>query len=242
MFGKKGNMFSKLAGWLSAGVLGLVAALPFAAYIPWVQNKAADVAAEYASKKTGKDISVGDVRVRFPLDISATDVQVIDENGDTLFKADEVKANVKPGPLLDKKIDADNVSLKGAKSQIKTEDGSTDLDVDVDEATVDKAQVDLNDNKVDVGNAALKGGKAKMSYKPEKKKPEPDKEPSKPWKVNADKVTADDVDFKMDMKPTIDNLDAKVGHAEARDDPPWHRGCRCQGGSCRGTGCESRYR
>lgn len=217
MFGKKGNMFSKLAGWLSAGVLGLVAALPFAAYIPWVQNKAADVAAEYASKKTGKDISVGDVRVRFPLDISATDVQVIDENGDTLFKADEVKANVKPGPLLDKKIDADNVSLKGAKSQIKTEDGSTDLDVDVDEATVDKAQVDLNNNKVDVGNAALKGGKAKMSYKPEKKKPEPDKEPSKPWKVNADKVTADDVDFKMDMKPTIDNLDAKVGHAEARD-------------------------
>ena len=217
MFGKKGNMFSKLAGWLSAGVLGLVAALPFAAYIPWVQNKAADVAAEYASKKTGKDISVGDVRVRFPLDISATDVQVIDENGDTLFKADEVKANVKPGPLLDKKIDADNVSLKGAKSQIKTEDGSTDLDVDVDEATVDKAQVDLNNNKVDVGNAALKGGKAKMSYKPEKKKPEPDKEPSKPWKVNADKVTADDVDFKMDMKPTIDNLDAKVGHAEAKD-------------------------
>ena len=217
MFGKKGNMLSKLARWVSAGVLGVVAALPFAAYIPWVQNKAADIAAEYASKKTGKDISVGDVRVRFPLDVSATDIQVIDENGDTLFKADEVKANIKPGPLLDKKVEADNVSMKGAKSQIKTEDGSTDLDVDLDEAKVDKASVDLNNNKVDVGNASLKGGKAKMSYKPEKKKPEPEKEPSKPWKVNADKVTADDMDFKMDMKPTIDKLDAKVGHAEAKN-------------------------
>ena len=217
MFGKKGNMLSKLARWVSAGVLGVVAALPFAAYIPWVQNKAADIAAEYASKKTGKDISVGDVRVRFPLDVSATDIQVIDENGDTLFKADEVKANVKPGPLLDKKVEADNVSMKGAKSQIKTEDGSTDLDVDLDEAKVDKASVDLNNNKVDVGNASLKGGKAKMSYKPEKKKPEPEKESSKPWKVNADKVTADDMDFKMDMKPTIDKLDAKVGHAEAKN-------------------------
>ena len=143
MFGKKGNMLSKLARWVSAGVLGVVAALPFAAYIPWVQNKAADIAAEYASKKTGKDISVGDVRVRFPLDVSATDIQVIDENGDTLFKADEVKANVKPGPLLDKKVEADNVSLKGAKSQIKTEDGSTDLDVDLDDAKVDKASVAL---------------------------------------------------------------------------------------------------
>ena len=210
-------MLSKLARWVSAGIVGMVAALPFAAYIPWVQNKAADIAAEYASKKTGKDISVGDVRVRFPLDVTATDIQVIDENGDTLFKADEVKGNVKPGPLLDKKVEADNVSLKGAKSQIKTEDGSTDLDVDLDEAKVDKASVDLNNNKVDVGNASLKGGKAKLSNKPEKKKPEPDKEPSKPWKVNADKVTADDMDFKMDSKPTIDNLDAKVKHAEAKN-------------------------
>ena len=210
-------MLSKLAKWVSAGIVGMVAALPFAAYIPWVQNKAADIAAEYASKKTGKDISVGDVRVRFPLDVTATDIQVIDEKGDTLFKADEVKGNVKPGPLLDKKVELDNASLKGAKSQIKTDDGSMDLDVDVDDAKIDKASVVLNDNKVDVGNASLKGGKAKMSYKPEKKKPEPDKEPSKPWKVNANKVTADDVDFKMDMKPTVDNLDAKVGHAEARD-------------------------
>lgn len=216
MFGKKGNMFSKFAAWVGGGILGMVAALPFAAYIPWVQNKAADMAAEYASKKTGKDISVGDVRVKFPLDVSATDIQVIDENGDTLFKADEVKGNVKPGPLLDKKVEVDNASLKGAKSQIKTDDGSMDLDVDVDDAKIDAAKVDLNNNEVDVGNAALKGGKAKMSYKPEKKKPK-DKEPSKPWKVNANKVTADDVDFKMDMKPTIDKLDAKVGHAEAKN-------------------------
>ena len=202
---------------MAGGILGAVAVLPFAMYIPWVQNKAADLAAEYASKKTGMDISVGDVRVGFPLDVKATDVQVIDQNGDTLFRADEVKANVKPKPLLDKKVEVEDASLKGAKSQIKTEDGSMDLDVDVDDASIDAASVDLNNNKVNVNNAALKGGKAKMSYKPEKKKPQPDKEPGKPWKVNANKVTADDVDFKMDMKPTVDKLDAKVGHAEAKD-------------------------
>ena len=215
MFGKKGNMFSKAARWLGGGLLGLVAALPFAMYIPWVQNKVADAAAEYASSKTGMDISVGDVRVKFPLDVSATDVQVIDQNGDTLFKADEVKADVKPGPLLDKKVEVENASLKGAKSQVKTDDGSMDLDIDLDDAKIDAASVDLNNNKVDVGNASLKGGKTKMSYKPEKKKPKD--EPSKPWRVNAKKVTADDVDFKMDMKPTVDKLDAKVGHAEAKD-------------------------
>ena len=217
MFGKKGNMFSKIAAWVGGGLLSMVAALPFAMYIPWVQNKAADIAADIASEKTGMDISVGDVNIKFPLDVTATDVQVIDQNGDTLFKADEVKADVKPKPLIDKKVEVENASLKGAKSQIKTEDGSTDLDVDLDEANIDNAKVDLNNNKVDVNNAALKGGKAKLSYKPEKKKPDPDKEPSKPWKVNANKVTADDVDYKMDMKPTIDKLDAKVKHAEAQN-------------------------
>ncbi len=215
MFGKKGNMLTRVARWIGSGIAAVVAALPLAAYIPWVQNQAAAAAADYASRKTGMDISVGDVRVRFPLDITATDVQVIDQNGDTLFRADEVKADVKPGPLLDKRVEADQASLKGAKSRIRTEDGSMDLDVDLDQAQLDGARVSLEDNKVDVRDAALKGGKARMSYRPEKKKPDPDKEPSKPWKVNAGKVTADDVDFKMDMKPTVDNLDARVGHAEA---------------------------
>ena len=93
MFGKKGNMLSRVAAWVGSGLLGMVAALPFAMYIPWVQNKVADAAAEYASKKTGMDISVGDVRVKFPLDVSATDVQVLDQNGDTLFKAQEPGQN-----------------------------------------------------------------------------------------------------------------------------------------------------
>ena len=135
-------MLSRVAAWVGGGLLGMVVALPFVAYIPWVQNKAADLAAEYASKKTGMDISVGDVNIKFPLDITATDVQVIDQNGDTLFKADEVKADVKPKPLIDKKVEVDKASLKGAKSQIKTEDGSMDLDVDLDEAFADGAAYD----------------------------------------------------------------------------------------------------
>ena len=58
MFGKKGNIFKKVASWVGGGILGMVAALPFAMYIPWVQNKVADAACEYASEKTGKNISV----------------------------------------------------------------------------------------------------------------------------------------------------------------------------------------
>ena len=87
MFGKLGHIMGKVARWAGATLAALAIGLPAAMYIPWVQNKVADIAADIASKKTGMDISVGDVRVRFPLDVSATDVQVIDQNGDTLFRA-----------------------------------------------------------------------------------------------------------------------------------------------------------
>ena len=217
MFGSKGNIFSKVARWVGGSILGLVVALPFALYIPWVQNWAADIACDVASEKTGMDISVGHVNIDFPLDITITDAQVIDANGDTLFRADEVKADVAVKPIFDKKIQVDSASLKNAKSQIKSEDGSMDLDVDLKDAKLKGATVDLNNNKVDLADAHLKGGKAKLSYKPENKKPDPDKEKSAPWKINARKVTVDDVDYKMDMKPTIDNLDAHVDHIEAND-------------------------
>ena len=81
MFGKMGHILGKVARWTGAGLLALAVGLPVAMYIPWVQNKVADIAADIASEKTGMDISVGDVRVKFPLDVSATDVQVIDQNG-----------------------------------------------------------------------------------------------------------------------------------------------------------------
>ncbi len=217
MSGSKGNIFSKVARWVGGSILGLVVALPFALYIPWVQNWIADIACDKASDKTGMDISVGHVNIDFPLDITINDAQVISAEGDTLFRADEVKADVAVKPILDKKIQVDSASLKNAKSQIKTEDGSMDLDVDLNDAKMKGVSVDLNSNAVDLADASLKGGNAKLSYKPENKKPDEDKEESKPWKINARKVTIDDVDYKMDMRPTVDKLDAHLGHAEVND-------------------------
>jgi len=218
MFGiKRHSGLSKFATWLSAGIVGVAAMLPFAAYIPWVQNKLKDVACHYASEKTGKDISVGNVNIGFPLDVTADDVLVRDENGDTLFKADEVKADVAVKPLIEGKVDAENIELKGGKTQIKTDDGSLDLDASINQAQVKRAQVDLKNNTVDVDDAKVKGGKGKLSYKSEKKKPDDDKSESKPWKVKANKVAIDDIDYQMDMKPTFDQLDAHIDHADAKD-------------------------
>ena len=56
----------KIAGWIFGILLLLIVLLPFALYIPWVQNIAKDYACEWASKKTGMDISIGRILIKFP--------------------------------------------------------------------------------------------------------------------------------------------------------------------------------
>ena len=197
--------------------MGLAALVPAAIYNPWVQNKVKDIACDYASRKTGMDINVGHVNIDFPLDITADSVLIVDEKGDTMLQADQVQADVKVKPLIDKKIEVDEAKVKNGKFNMTTDDGSTELAVDADSIGARGVKVDLNKNRVDVVDAAARGGKIAMKNKPYKKEPSKDDKESKPWQVNAQRLTVDDIDYEMEMKPTIDHLDAHVGHAQMRD-------------------------
>ena len=89
----------KVLKWIAIVVVlpvVLVAMLAGALYIPAVQNWAVQKVARVASEKTGMDISVGDVRVKFPLDVSATDVQVIDQNGAAYYSIVPLENQLKP--------------------------------------------------------------------------------------------------------------------------------------------------
>ena len=68
--------------WAAIAVLvppAVVLLLALALYLPPVQQWAARRACEYASEKTGMQISVGRVKIDFPLDIGLDDVKVIKE-------------------------------------------------------------------------------------------------------------------------------------------------------------------
>ncbi len=103
----------KLLKW-GAVVLGtpiaFVAVLGALLYLPPVQNWAVKTAARYASEKTGMDISVGRVRLDFPLDLTLEDVRVVHE-GDTIADVGEAMVDVQFLPLLKKKVEIDRLAL-----------------------------------------------------------------------------------------------------------------------------------
>jgi len=214
----KSNRIGKIVSWTLGILILLIILLPFALYIPWVQNKAKDIACCYVKKKTGMDLSVGQILIKFPLDISLDQVQLLDENGDTMIVAENLTANVAVKPLLEKRFEIDGAELKNGKYRFASEDSSLVLNVDVKHSKFTGADIDLENNKINVLDGELTGGKVNLSYYPYKKQvEEPDSTKSDPWRINAKHLVLNDVDYTMDMQPTIDKLTTHLARAELND-------------------------
>ena len=209
--------FWKWVSWSLGIVMLLIIMLPFALYIPWVQNKAKDIACCYVKEKTGMDLTVGRVLIKFPLDVSLDDVQLLDQNGDTMVVAKNFTAGVAVKPLLDKRLEIDGAQLTEGKYRMVSEDSSLVLRADVKHCKFTGADIDLDNNKINVLDGELTGGKVHLSLYPYKKIEEPDSTKSAPWRINAKHLVLNDVDYTMEMQPTIDKLTAHVGHAELKD-------------------------
>lgn len=207
----------KIAGWVLGILLLIIVLLPFALYIPWVQNIAKDYACEWASKKTGMDISIGRILIKFPLDVSVDDVLVIEQRGDTMLMAENLTAGIAVKPLLDGQVKVDEADLTKARYNLVTEDSSLVLRTRVDKCKLKGVDFDWNKNKVNVVDGHLRGGKVDLTYLPHKVVHEADTVESDPWRIQALKLTLDDVDYTMQMEPTIDKMQAHVTHATLKN-------------------------
>lgn len=114
----------KLFYWLigiAASPFILFLLLTLLLYCPPIQRWAVGIATQYASESTGKEISIGDVRLRFPLDLQLDNVSVIQRNDtlpqrrDTLLTAERAICNVQLRPLFDKQVNIDILQLDGVK-------------------------------------------------------------------------------------------------------------------------------
>ncbi|MBR3101517.1 MAG: translocation/assembly module TamB domain-containing protein [Muribaculaceae bacterium] len=207
----------KIAGWVLGILLLLVVLLPFSLYIPWVQNIAKDYACEWASKKTGMDISVGRVLIKFPLDVSVDDVLALDQNGDTVLAAGNLTASVALKPLLEKCVEVDEAQLTDGQYRFEADDESLLLKARLKHCRVRGIDVDLKKNTVNVADGALRGGDVALEYLPYKVEQDNDTTASEPWRIKAGRLTLDDVNYSMKMLPTIDDMQAYVGHAELKN-------------------------
>lgn len=119
----------RIIKWMGLAVLipvSLFMFLTILLYLPTVQNWAVRHVAAIASEKTGLDISVGHVRLSFPLNLRVDDVKVLQPNDsfpqqkDTVAVIDYAAVDVELLPLLRRQIEVDGMTLDGI--QINTTD------------------------------------------------------------------------------------------------------------------------
>ena len=215
------HRIGKIVSWTLGILILLIILLPFALYIPWVQEKAKDIACHYVKEKTGMDLSIGRILIKFPLDLSLDDMVLLDQKGDTMVAAKNFTADVAFKPLFDKRFEIDGAELVEGKYRMVSEDSSMVLRADVRHCKFTGTDIDLENNKINVLDGELTGGKVHLAMFPYKKIEEPDStesdEKSKPWLIAAKHLTLNDVDYTMEMVPTIDNLTTHLARAELRN-------------------------
>ena len=132
-------------------------------YIPPIQNWVAQKVASYASEKTGMDISVGHVSLKFPLDLSVEDFKMIKPNDsipnqrDTIADVGELVASVQLLPLFKGKVEVDELTLRRTNMNTNGFIPSARVKGRFDELSVVSHGIDLKEEGLRVDKASLAG-------------------------------------------------------------------------------------
>jgi hypothetical protein len=155
-------------------------------YIPPIQNMAVQAVARYASEQTGMDISVGGVRLSFPLNLRVQRTLVMQQR-DTLCYADEVFVDVRFLPLLSGKVEVDAVELTEATVNTLDLVDAAEIRGKLKSLFLDVHDADLNASTVRIPTVLIDGADAVVCLRDSV--PEDTTKSETPWLVDIEKIS-----------------------------------------------------
>ena len=202
--------------WIVAAVAAVVLLPLFLAmllYVPPVQNWAVKQVAAIVSDKTGLQISVGYVRLRWPLDLELNDFVAIHE-GDTLADVASLIADVQLRPLLDKRVVINHLGLNNAK--INTNGFISDLQVKghVGELWMKSEGIDLEGELATINGARLKDSRLDILLSDTAAVDTTQN--AIRWKINADSLSISNTRVAVYLPGDTMNIKAFMDNAVAR--------------------------
>ena len=161
---------------LTPVVLLLVAAALL--YVPPIQQWVAEKVAAIASEKTGLDISVGHVSLKFPLDLAADDVLVVRPESDTIAQVGRAVVDVQLWPLLRSQVVVDELSME--RAHFNTCDLISDVQVSgqADHLSLRSDGIDLAAGIVNLNDAKLSDADVTIALSDTRK-------PQHAWRLHA---------------------------------------------------------
>ncbi|MDE5774116.1 MAG: translocation/assembly module TamB domain-containing protein, partial [Muribaculaceae bacterium] len=199
-------------------ILVVILMLPVLLYIPPVQTAVKNLACRIVREKTGMDIKIDRLSLKFPVDVSLSGVSIVEATGDTMVYAKEAVADVRLMPLLQLDVRVKKLSLTDGYYRFVSPDSSMVMKmraryIDVDDrssVSISKSEIDLNRVNMDGGDISLYMDVWKQQYTPQDTT-------STPFIIKVNDADVRNVRFAMSMLPTIDTLTVNAEVLRLRD-------------------------
>lgn len=205
----------RIVAWVIATPVLLVLLIGVLLYVPPVQRWAVNTATNLLSEETGMDISIDNIRLAFPLDLSMQKMVAADK-GDTLLDAEELVVSVKLMPLFDGNVEVDGVRLKNVSIDSRDLIEAMYLKGNVGEFYFDSHTTSLTRSEAVVSHALLADTRLSITMADSVSEDTTVQavEPVK-WKVRLDDVRMRNVGLRMILAPQKDSvaIGAMVGNA-----------------------------
>lgn len=190
-------------------------------YLPPVQNFAVQRVASFMSERTGTDVGVKRVTLRFPLDLNVKGVRFIMPNDslpqvrDTVADVENVVANVKLMPLFHKRVVVKELSVAKAKINTSSLIASARVSGYVDQFRVDSRGIDLEAQTVEIDHVRLSQVHVDVALSDTVP---PDTTSSKvEWLIRIAQARVDDSDITVHMPGDTLQIAARLGRVSLDD-------------------------
>ena len=208
----------KKAFWWILGILLspvlLFVILTVLLYLPPVQNWAVDKVAAIASEKTGMDISVGHVKLAFPLDLQIDDFKMI-QHPDTIADVERMVVDVQLLPLFDKQVVINELEVNNTKLNTSNFVEAALVKGSFKRLYVSSKGIDLDKQTVKVNGARLED--AILDVQLNDSVPEDTTTSVTLWKINIDSVVVSRSDLTLHMPGDTMSVKAHMGTLTARE-------------------------
>lgn len=187
--------------WIAISPFLLFFLVMFLLYLPPIQNFVCDEATAYASRKTGMQIAINRIDLRFPLNLKITDVQVVSRR-DTLLQVKHMSFRMKAFPLLSGRVEIEYVRLRNTGIYSRDLIRGMCLRGWLSDVKLD-SRIDFNRHTAIIDYINIKNSHLKLTMLPDTRKK--DNKPSTPWRILFSKLNIKNVAFGYQSLPK-DNM------------------------------------
>ncbi|MFR1235949.1 MAG: translocation/assembly module TamB domain-containing protein [Barnesiella sp.] len=194
----------------------LLLLLPLLIYLPPVQKWAKNELITIVSEKTGMALTIEDIHLAFPFDLSVRNSLLLSQSKDTILKSGDIKIDIELLPLFHKQLNVQKIDIRNTSFKYITSDSTLSLSAKLQSLILTAGEIDLKNESISIPYISLNEGNVVLHMKESSPDTTVKDNSSMKWKIKADRISLNKIFYEMKMLPVIDLLTASVPQADLR--------------------------